>query len=106
MRHVGSQLAEEEPYLNGNGRPSLNQGLLKCDMAGTVLAAASDRLWRFADAPYTRQYVVLGVPIEIALNAPALADIADHTFGHWPKPETGEDPPIRLRVFLHDPPEP
>lgn len=54
----------------------------------------------------TARYAVLGVPLEFATNAPALAALAEDAFGEWgaPGPQTALDG-VRLELSLHDAPE-
>jgi hypothetical protein len=106
------KIAESEPGLITFAPPEASAGdydrrfpAMK-KISGYSFLPAPDALWRYASAPYVARYAVLGIPVEIAANAPALADLAERTFGGWRSCEADETPRVRLRLFLHDTPEP
>src|SRR5262245_42344102 len=73
---------------------------------GLAFLPAPDALWRLAPAPLIARYRLLGVPLELATNAPALLEMADEVFGDRSLADASEEAEgTHLRVFLHDAPE-
>jgi hypothetical protein len=77
------------------------------ELADWTFLPASDPLWRRAPTPFIARYNVLGIALEVATNAPALAELAAAAFGDWGEPEAVPDAAlVRLELFLHDACEP
>src|SRR5579871_10362 len=76
------------------------------EVDGVCFLPAPDPLWHETPTPCFAMYNVLGVPLEFATNAPALAALAEEVFGDWGTPERHADAyGARLHVFLQDLPE-
>lgn len=74
--------------------------------SGMEYAPTPDKLWRTAPLPLRARYAVMGVPLEVATNAPCLAAQAAEVFGEWGAPSTPESAGVkRLHVYLHDVPD-
>src|SRR5579862_4495266 len=70
---------------------------------GVDYLPAPDPLWHKSPMPLIARYDVYGVPMTVATNAPALADLAQEVFGHWGSPpEIAGAMDLSLRIFLHD----
>jgi hypothetical protein len=67
---------------------------------------ATDSLWRHTPTPWTADYNLLGLPLTVETNAPALAEQAAIAFMSTDVSEEPNTPqsatPIRLRLLLHD----
>ena len=70
------------------------------EAAGLTFAPAADQLWRQTPTPFVARYQPLGVPLEFAANAAALADMAADSFGPWGAPPA-HAPALRLNFFIH-----
>lgn len=73
-------------------------------IGGYAYAPAPDQLWRNVPTPLIARYNVLGIPLEVTSNAPALAEMAADSFGGWGEPTTDRDA-LRLQLFLHRAPD-
>ncbi len=105
MNYVGGRLAPEDWLKYRYAGEGGDQAEHACDMAEYAFIAGHDPLWRFAEVRYVHRYTILGVPVEIATNAQAISDLAEHIFGRWPHSSTENSPRVRLRVFLQEAPE-
>lgn len=59
---------------------------------------APDPLWRHTPLPFRVNYAVMGVNLEVATNAPALAALAEQCFGVW---RSDRKPHARVDAHLH-----
>lgn len=73
-------------------------------IGGYAYAPAPDQLWRNVPAPLMARYNVLGIPLAVTSNAPALAELAADSFGGWGEPAARHDA-LHLQLFLHHAPE-
>src|SRR5579864_2277000 len=85
---------------------------------GLDFLPAPDKLWRRAATPICVRYSLLGIPLEVATNAPSLASLADDVFGNpdaldadgsmspalaaQPARPGAQIEPMRLHIYLHD----